>query len=186
MKITHQTKHLFVFLSLSLALGIISPLAIQITENQENIPIQPLVATTTGKIVYTKEQINKYKSEREEMVKTELALHFLPNEQKVALAIIKQESSNNPRAKNYNCSYDSFGTINGTEKPVRSKSCKKGDENQAWSVDCGIIMFNRKGLECKEEDFDISSSIKKMYDLYQTRGWQPWVAYTSGRYKAFL
>ena len=121
------------------------------------------------------------------MVKTELALHFLPDEQKVALAIIKQESGNNPHAKNYNCSYDSFGALNGSELPIKSRSCDKGDENYARSIDCGLIQRNYRGtLTCPKETGDLSWNIKEMKMLYDTRGWKPWVAYTSGAYLKFL
>ncbi|HCU01444.1 TPA: hypothetical protein DIC62_01435 [Candidatus Nomurabacteria bacterium] len=111
------------------------------------------------------------------------AVHEIENEtknvfrenSKIALAVFKTESALNPEAKNYNCRY------NG-----KSQSCKRGDENKAWSVDCGIAQINVIAKECPAELFDYKNNIKIAKEMFDRRGFQPWVTYNEGYYLANL
>jgi hypothetical protein len=98
------------------------------------------------------------------------------NDAKVALAIFKTESGLNPRAMNWNCRY------NGV-----SQQCKPEDRNNAWSVDCGIAQINVPGKACPEELFDYKNNIHvARSDLFDRRGFQPWVTFNEGYYLANL
>jgi hypothetical protein len=101
--------------------------------------------------------------------------YYFPQNYDVALAIAKAESSLNPTAINYNCRYNGVSTF-----------CKKGDEINAWSVDCGIYQINTKGRVCPVDMFDIKNNIEQARKMYEARGWQPWVAYSGQHYKKYL
>lgn len=85
---------------------------------------------------------------------------------KVTTAVFKTESGLNPTAMNWNCYY------NG-----KSKQCKVEDRGKAWSVDCGIAQINVKGKDCPAELFNPEINIAKAYEMYQKRGFKPWVSY---------
>lgn len=98
------------------------------------------------------------------------------SDSKVAKAIFKTESALNPRAKNYNCYYDG-----------KSQSCRPGDEEKAWSVDCGIAQINVMAKECPEDLFDYKNNIRvAKRDLFDKRGFQPWVTFNEKYYLANL
>lgn len=86
-------------------------------------------------------------------------------EQFTALHVGKTESGLRPNAVNYNCRYGEIST-----------SCKPEDYGNAWSVDCGIFQINVMGQSCPVELFNVETNISRAYELYQRRGWQPWVA----------
>lgn len=88
------------------------------------------------------------------------------------LAILKTESGLNPKAKGYNCYY------NG-----KSQACKTGDEQNAWSVDCGLAQNNFHGLNCPDYAFDPEWSVKEAYRKYSYRGFQPWTVFNTGKYR---
>lgn len=102
-------------------------------------------------------------------------LEKFQNEYKVALAVAKAESGLRPDAQGFNCRYNGI-----------SQGCRKGDESKAWSVDCGIFQHNVKGTTCPENLFDPAQNIQLAFEKYQKRSWQPWCAYTSGKYLAYL
>jgi hypothetical protein len=97
------------------------------------------------------------------------------NEYEVALAIARAESGLRPDAQGFNCYY------NGV-----SQSCRKGDESRAWSTDCGLYQINVKGTTCPAHLFDPSQNIQIAFEKYQKRNWQPWSAWKSGKYLAFM
>jgi hypothetical protein len=94
---------------------------------------------------------------------------------KIATAVLMHESSMKLNAINYNCRY------NG-----KSKSCKRGDEKLAWSVDCGIAQVNVKGRVCPKHLFTLEGNMKAVEKIYKTQGLKAWVSYTTGRYKKFM
>lgn len=93
----------------------------------------------------------------------------------VANAVRMAEGGNNPKAVNWNCHY---GTV--------SKACLPADRAKAWSVDCGYFQINVRGTTCPDELFDPIYNVQVARSMYERRGWQPWVAYTSGSYKKYL
>ena len=108
-----------------------------------------------------------------------LLTHHFGNNAKIAKAILMQESSLNPKAINYNCYY--------YKNQIRySTTCRRGDEIKAWSVDCGLSQLNHKGQVCPEWTFVMEKNIEKMSDMYQKRGWNCWVAYTSKSYLKYM
>lgn len=127
-------------------------------------------------------------------VKTETAMedlvayHFEGDDAKIARAIIKAESSGNPKAVGYNCYYTKNGTVHETRvQGAYSTFCKKGHEKYAWSVDCGKVQRNFPGRKtCPEYAFDPEWSVAEMKRLHNERGWKPWVTYTSGKYMAYM
>ena len=90
-------------------------------------------------------------------------------------AIAMAESGLDPQAKNWNCRY---GKI--------SKSCKKEDRANAWSVDCGIMQLNFKGLHCPSWSYDLNKNIEKAVEKYHIEGLGAWVVYKNGMYKKYL
>ena len=150
-------------------------------------PVEPVPQPTTTPIKRLPVQVAKWTPEQETLVEQKLAEKFTPEDATIALAVLKAESHLQVRAVGYNCFYDQYGNVQevrGTS--TRSKSCLPEHRNLAWSVDCGIIMLNRIGQNCNEEDFDLESSIEKMYELYSKRQWQPWVVYNTGAYIKYL
>jgi len=123
------------------------------------------------------EQVKKRQEEYSLMSPLDKALakHFSEEEARIAKAILTHESRLNPNAKNYNCYYNNKSTF-----------CKKGDEHLAWSVDCGIAQLNYHGSVCPSYTKSIEKSIEKMADMYEKRGWSPWVSFQSGAYKQYL
>lgn len=102
---------------------------------------------------------------------------------KIALAIFKTESALNPEAQNWNCHYYKNGKR-------YSAQCKKEDRPKAWSVDCGIAQINHitpnESKECPAELFDYQENIKIAKNMFDKRGFQPWVTYNMGYYKGNL
>lgn len=101
--------------------------------------------------------------------------YYFPENYEMALAVAKAESRLNPNAKNYNCRYDGVSTF-----------CKKGDEINAWSVDCGVFQINTKGLSCPDSLLDFQKNIEHARKMYNDRGWNPWVAYSGEHYKKYM
>lgn len=97
------------------------------------------------------------------------------NEYKIALAIARAESGLRPDAQGFNCRY------NGV-----SQACRKGDEYKAWSTDCGLYQINVPGTTCPAHLLDPAQNIQVAFEKYQKRKWQPWCAFTSGKYLAYL
>lgn len=93
----------------------------------------------------------------------------------VAMAVLKYESGLKLDAINYNCRY------NG-----KSKSCKKKDRNEAWSVDCGIAQINVKGKYCPASYMTLEGNMEQVEKIYKEQGLDAWVAYSSGKYKKYL
>lgn len=91
------------------------------------------------------------------------------------IAIAKAESGFQAQNKGYNCIYDGV-----------SKSCKREDQSQAWSVDCGLLQVNVRGTVCPEYLVDIDGNIKKAHEIYLAQGLTAWSVYTSGKYKKYL
>lgn len=92
-------------------------------------------------------------------------------EPEVALAVAKSESGLNPDAKGWNCRYGN-----------RSTSCKVEDREKAWSVDCSIFQINVIGHECPEHLMDVTENIKIAKQMYNSRGFQPWVGFWNKQY----
>jgi hypothetical protein len=97
------------------------------------------------------------------------------DEAKVAQAVFYAESHHNPQSMNWNCRY--FG---------KSQSCHKGDEAQAWSVDCGIAQINVLGKTCPVELFNPEHNLAIAKQMYDSRGWSPWVSHWNGSYLKYL
>jgi hypothetical protein len=99
---------------------------------------------------------------------------------RVMAAVLQHESQFQVDAKSYNCYY--------TNKQGKKYStfCKKGDEQKAWSVDCGIAMLNYHGKVCPAYTFDPELALIKSKELVEKRGFNPWVSYQTGAYKKYL
>lgn len=89
----------------------------------------------------------------------------------VAIAVAKAESGLNPNAINYNCRYNGKSTF-----------CKKGDLTKAWSCDVSVFQIN---VSCGTK-MTTRENIMKAYEMYQKRGWQPWVAYNDKKHLVYL
>lgn len=139
---------------------------------------------------YTKAQLEAWRAEKEKVVVSKLDQHFDTQEKRIALAIIKEESSMRTDAQSWNCHYDKQGNVHAKaiKGVTKSTFCKSGHEKYAWSVDCGITQQNIVGVtSCPAYTFDMDWSINKMAVKYEERGnWTAWSAYTSGRYKRWL
>lgn len=153
----------------------------------------PEAATTTEPakpLRYTKAQLEAWRAEKEKVVVSKLDQHFDTQETRIALAIIKEESSMRTDAQSWNCHYDKEGNVHtkAIKGVTKSTFCKAGHEKYAWSVDCGITQQNIVGAKsCPAYTFDMDWSIQKMAVKYEERGnWTAWSAYTSGRYKRWL
>lgn len=94
---------------------------------------------------------------------------------KIAEAVFKHESGMRLDEVGYNCHYGGH-----------SKSCKKGDEKKAWSVDCGIGQVNTKGTVCPKNLLTLEGNMKQVAVIYKEQGLGAWVSFTTGRYKKFL
>jgi hypothetical protein len=93
------------------------------------------------------------------------------NDYKIALAVAKAESGLRSDAQGYNCRYGGI-----------SQACRIGDENKAWSTDCGVYQINVIGTTCPADLFNPAKNIEVAFQKYQKRGWQPWSAFNSGSY----
>lgn len=151
-------------------------------------PEEPAERIEPVKVKYTQAQIDQYREAKEATVSTKLVASFSPEEARIALAILKQESGLNLRATNYNCWYDTTGIAHETRVAgTKSKPCKTEDRPLTWSVDCGISQINFSGKkECPEYSYGLDWSIEKMVAMHAERGFAPWVAYTAGLYIPFL
>lgn len=94
---------------------------------------------------------------------------------RTALAVFTVESGLKADSKGWNCRYEG-----------KSMACKKADRHLAWSVDCGVAQINVKGKECPAELLEPQHNIEHAKGMFDRRGWQPWVAYNSGKYKEHL
>ena len=106
------------------------------------------------------------------------SIYSLTDDNKLATtlsAIAVAESGLIPTAKNWNCKY-------GKEY----MSCKKEDRYLAFSVDCGILQLNFKGLHCPEWTYDMHENIKGGLKIYKEQGLNAWVVYKKGTYKQHL
>jgi hypothetical protein len=88
----------------------------------------------------------------------ECILSYFPKQSQIAIAVARAESNMNPQAKGVNID----------------------------SVDCGVFQINVKGHECNEGLMNPEINILVASKMYEKRGWQPWVAYNTGRYKNYL
>jgi len=93
----------------------------------------------------------------------------------IALAVFEHESRNNIDSINYNCRYNGISTF-----------CKKGDENKAWSVDCGVAQINVKGQVCPSQLMTKEGSIPYIEKIYKEQGLRAWVSFNNKKYKEFL
>lgn len=94
----------------------------------------------------------------------------------IAKAVLFHESEGMKLdAVNYNCYYGGH-----------SKSCKKGDESKAWSVDCGIGQINVRGQVCPKTLLTLEGNMQAVEKIYKEQGLRAWVSYTTGRYKKYL
>ena len=134
----------------------------------------------------THKEIEAIQKKKAQTVLVKLEQKLKPEEAKIALAIIKQESSLRNDAKNYNCFYVGDIVYSERVKNARSKSCKHGHEKYAYSVDCGITQVNFKGQSCPDYSLTLDWSLDKMAEMHKERGFNPWVAYTSKAYLQYL
>jgi hypothetical protein len=106
---------------------------------------------------------------------TSLIEQYFPEEKEIAKAVAMAESGLRADAMGWNCYYAG-----------KSQSCRPEDRGQAWSVDCGLFQINVIGKTCPQELYDISTNLKEARAKYDKRNWQPWYAYTSGKYLAHM
>lgn len=151
-------------------------------------PEEPAERIEPAKVKYTQAQLDQWKAEKEAVVTAKLATYFAPEDARVALAIIKQESDLNSKATNYNCWYSPEGVAHETKQTGdKSRPCKTEDRPLTWSVDCGISQVNFAGKkECPEYAYDLDWNLKKMAEMHAERGFTPWVAYTKKLYIPYL
>lgn len=151
-------------------------------------PVEPVQTPTTTLIKRIPVQVAKWTQEQETLVEQKLSEKFTPEDARIALAVLKQESHLNTNATGYNCFYDDFGNVQDTRSTTtRSKSCLPEHREHAWSLDCGIGQNNFVGVKsCPEYTRDLEWSITKMAEMHAERGFKPWVAYTKGLYKSYL
>lgn len=136
---------------------------------------------------YTQKEIKDYKIKEESLIFAKLEQDFSPDDSKIALAVLKQESSLNPEAKNYNCFYIGDTVYEYRAKGSKSRSCQSGHEQYAYSVDCGISQINFDGKkQCPDYSFGVDWSLSKMAEIHAERGFGAWVGFTSGAYLAYL
>jgi len=109
----------------------------------------------------------------------EVIYAYFQDDYKTAKAVFTAESGLNSNAQGFNCYYEKAG------KTV-SEACRKGDEDRAWSTDCGIAQINVAGKVCPLELFDPNHNLEVARQKYEARKWQPWSAWKSGKYLAFL
>jgi len=107
--------------------------------------------------------------------------HIFGENAKIATAVLTHESSLNLKAKHYNCRYVSAKT-----GKTYSTTCKKGDLEKAWSVDCGIAQVNVKGQICPSNLMTLEGNMVAVERIYNEQGLKAWVSYTSGAYLKFL
>lgn len=100
---------------------------------------------------------------------------YFQDDYKTAKAVFTAESGLREDAQGFNCRY---GKI--------SQSCRPEDREKAWSVDCGIAQINVIGKVCPDELFDADHNLMVARQKYEARNWQPWSAWKSGKYLAFL
>lgn len=106
---------------------------------------------------------------------------------RIAYAIVMAESSGNVRATGYNCYYTPDGLVHETRvQGAKSTHCKKGHERYANSSDCGLAQISFRSKECPEKAYNPEWSISEMKRYHDTRGWSPWVAYTTQRHLAYM
>lgn len=149
------------------------------------VVVKPVPKPAPKKVHYATSP--QWTAEQETSIKAVLQEHFAEPDAKIALAIIKHESRLSLSAKNWNCFYDSEGLVHEERNGnTVSRSCQKGHRQYAWSVDCGVMQYNVRGKDCPEFTQDREWSITKMKEMHAERGWQPWVAYTSGAYRKYL
>lgn len=82
---------------------------------------------------------------------------------KTFMKIANAESGQNSGNKNYNCYY---GDV--------SKACLKGDEDKAWSVDCGFLQVNVQGKICPAEMYDLEYNLKAAKGKFDRQGFNAW------------
>ena len=98
----------------------------------------------------------------------------------IAVAVAKSESGLHSNAMGWNCHYyDAQGKR-------YSKACNPEDRPKAWSVDCGVMQINHLGKTCPSHLFDPDENIRIGRDMFNSRGFSPWVAFTNGLYLKYL
>lgn len=98
----------------------------------------------------------------------------------IAVAVAKSESGLRSTAMGWNCHYyDAQGKR-------YSKACNPEDRPKAWSVDCGVMQINHLGKTCPSHLFNPDENIRIGRDMFENRGFSPWVAFTKGLYLKYL
>lgn len=133
--------------------------------------VQTVSAKENTSIVGSQDEWLKSKNQEVVMIIKEL----WKDEARTALAVFQAESGLRPEAVGYNCYYGG-----------KSKACKPEDRHLAWSVDCSVAQVNVKGKVCPAELMNPETNLKKAYEMYSRRGWQPWYAFSGGNYKKYL
>lgn len=105
----------------------------------------------------------------------EIIYAYFKDDYQTAKAVFTAESGLQKDAQGWNCHY-------GTE----SRACAPEDREKAWSVDCGVAQINVVGKVCPQELFDPNHNLEVARKKYESRKWQPWCAFTSGKYLAYL
>lgn len=107
--------------------------------------------------------------------------HYFGDDSKLMTAVFMAESSLNPVAVNWNCTY-----VNDKGKTY-STSCKKPDRIRAWSVDCGVAQINFVGKECPRILFDPVENLRiAKVEKYDKQGLKAWSVYNNGSYVKYL
>ena len=104
-----------------------------------------------------------------------LIYKYFKDDYQTAKAVFTAESQLNETAQGWNCRY---GKI--------SRACEETDRAKAWSVDCGIAQINVAGTVCPQELFNADNNLQVARNKYEARKWQPWSAFTSKSYLAFM
>ena len=58
--------------------------------------------------------------------------------------------------------------------------------NTNGTTDCGPLQINVPGNGCPSELFDVDKNIAKGKEMFDRRGFTPWVAHNTGAYLAYL
>jgi hypothetical protein len=85
--------------------------------------------------------------------------------------------------KDWNCK-----TALAIAKAESGLRCNATNNNTNKSKDSGLFQINsiHKAKYQGKDIFDCKTNIDVAYQIYQSSGWNPWVAYWSGSYKRHL
>ena len=59
-------------------------------------------------------------------------------------------------------------------------------KNTNGTTDCGVLQINVPGDGCPPELFDVDNNLAKGKEMFDRRGFTPWVAHNTGAYLAYL